>query len=123
MLTDVSALAQFHRDKDWSLHIEDNLALETLDGLAVVTELAAFAVVANPSLRSLDGMHGLALVAGDVVVDRNPALVEIGLGSLHHVGGDVTFTDNAALSTRAIDHLVGGLETLGGTLTIRGNAR
>ncbi|MEQ1505149.1 MAG: hypothetical protein ABMB14_23140, partial [Myxococcota bacterium] len=80
----------------------------------------ALAIEACPRIRAIDGFATLTAV-GAVSVVGNPVLASIpGLGGVEQVGA-VEVIDNPALPTAAVEAWVGGIDAVGGPVTIDGN--
>ncbi|NCG21493.1 MAG: hypothetical protein GWP91_20975 [Rhodobacterales bacterium] len=109
-----------------ALLITDNANVTDLtdfDQLVVVT--GDVTVSGSAQLIDLSGLEGIQWIGGTLQIGNNASLTGVnGLFGLAAVGGDVSFVDNPVLSSSDIDAVVAniGLEDIGGTVLIEGNA-
>lgn len=109
---------------DGDVTIENYSNLTDLSGLDSLTEVGGSLGVSELyGLESVDGLDALDRVGSDLLLDGNPVLADLeGLGGVQEVGGDLTITDNAGLPTADALSLTETIPTIGGTVTVSGNA-
>ena len=114
-LRDLRGLEGLSPQVGGSLAIQNNAALENVDGLCGLASGFNFLVVLdNPALRSLGGLSGVTAV-GELIVERNDALA-----GLEGLDGIAVITSQARVGGRALVSMGGlrNLRTIGTSLQI-----
>ncbi len=106
------------RDVD-RVHISDNDALVTLEGLSALETIGSLYIHENNALRSLEGLSALRSAGTLWIVDNDALTNLVGHTSLETVG-DLTITDNDALCLTEAVLFAASIE-VSGSLTIRDN--
>lgn len=107
-----------------NLGIGKNSALGDLSGLAALKSVAGIvAISGNDALTELSGLDALGSIGGSLYISSNNALESVSaLYGLSEVGGDVSIQDNLVLPTASAEKLVSEIDSVGGTVTVNGNA-
>jgi len=102
-LTDITALSNLTQAGDSNnddFRIDDNDALQSLDGLQNLTLMPGEVVISdNDSLTDISALFNLTTVGFNLSIAANDALSNLnGFNNLTSIGGDLTIGSNAALT-------------------------
>ena len=106
------------------LEISGDGSLEDFSGLDALNAVGGTLQIAgNPALSSLTGLSGLRSVGGSLDIEDNVVLTSVtALYGLTEVRLDVIIADNPALPNADAVALVSQIDSIGGDLTVSGNA-
>lgn len=109
-------------DIDGALQLSDLASLQSIPGFGALTSTGALHIE-RTGMSTLADLPLLATIDDELDIDANPVLSSIsGLGALALIGGPAQVTNNPALSTALVDAWLAGIPTIGGPITVEGNA-
>ncbi len=104
-----------------ALTIANNDALDDVTGITEVP--GDVTLYGNVSLKDLGGLDGVTRIGGDLRLEQNGRLHDVAeLSNVTTLSGDLDILDNAELLTADAEALRDAIDSIGGTVTISGNA-
>ena len=102
-------------DRDGSIVISSNAALDDVDGFNGLEELPqSLAIVENEGLTAVSGFGALRQISVDLVVARNPALEDVeGLKDLRRLANECQINNNPNLCISDVFEVCGDLQVGG----------